>query len=95
MDNKVFLNDIWKELDKDDRFKAIHQVLGYYYYVEVYKYKGIDCVSESADLTKLYQEKAKAPGTVFEMVLHPNGNLNGSWVDREDILLKYRKGENG
>lgn len=24
-----------------------------------------------------------------EMIFHPNGNLNGSWVDDEDILLAY------
>lgn len=23
------------------------------------------------------------------MIFHPNGNLNGSWVDDEDILLAY------
>jgi len=23
------------------------------------------------------------------MVFHPNGNLNGSWDDKEDILLHY------
>lgn len=26
---------------------------------------------------------------IFEMIFHPNGNLNGSWVDNEDILLAY------
>ena len=48
-------------------------------------------VSESANLVKLYEEKSKAPETVFEMVFHPNGNLNGGWVDNEDILLGYEK----
>ena len=48
-------------------------------------------VSESANLVKLYEEKSKSPETVFEMVFHPNGNLNGGWVDNEDILLGYEK----
>lgn len=88
-ENKVKLNDIWKEIDSDKRFTPIRQLLGYYYYVEVYKYLNIDMVSESANLVKLYQQKEAAPDTVFEMIFHPNGNLNGSWEDDEDILLKY------
>ena len=87
--NKVRLNDIWKEIDKDERFSPIRQLLGYYYYVEVYKYRSIDMVSESANLVKLYEQKEVAKDVVFEMVFHPNGNLNGSWVDNEDILLEY------
>ena len=90
-ENKVRLNDIWKEIDNDSRFTPIRQLLGYYYYVEVYKYQNIDMVSESANLVKLYEEKSKSPETVFEMVFHPNGNLNGGWVDNEDILLGYEK----
>lgn len=80
---------IWKCIDKDNRFTPIKQLLGYYYYVEVYKYQGIDMVSESANLVKLYEQKQIANDVVFEMIFHPNGNLNGSWVDNEDILLAY------
>lgn len=46
-------------------------------------------VSESANLVKLYEQKQIANDVVFEMIFHPNGNLNGSWVDDEDILLAY------
>ena len=88
-ENKIRLNDIWKEIDNDKRFTPIRQLLGYYYYVEVYKYQNVDMVSESANLVKLYEQKEKAQDTVFEMIFHPNGNLNGSWDDKEDILLKY------
>ena len=90
-DNKVYLNDIWKNVDGDTRFSPVRNLLGYYYYVEVYKYQNIDMVSESANLVKLYDEKEKHKDIVYEMVFHPNGNLNGSWVDNEDILLKYNK----
>lgn len=89
--NKVKLNDIWRQIDNDKRFTPIRQLLGYYYYVEVYKYQNIDMVSESANLVKLYQQKDAAKDTVFEMVFHPNGNLNGGWEDKEDILLNYNK----
>jgi hypothetical protein len=29
------------------------------------------------------------------MVFHPNGNLNGSWDDKEDILLAYGNNTEG
>ena len=88
IDNKVYLNDIWKVIDNDSRFTPIRNLLGYYYYVEIYKYQNIDMCSEGANLVKLYDEKEKHADVVYEMVFHPNGNLNGSWVDNEDILLK-------
>ena len=90
-ENKVKLNDIWEEFDKEESLVPYKNILGYYYYVEIYNYKNVVCVSESADLTKLYLEKEKHKDIVYEMVFHPNGNLNGSWVDNEDILLEYKK----
>lgn len=89
--NRVDLNKVWEEIDNDPDFTFINQVLGYYYYVEVYKYHNIDMVSESADLKNIAKEKAKANTelpVVYEMVFHPNGTLNGSWREWEDILLK-------
>lgn len=90
-ENKIRLNDIWQDFDKEEALVPYKNILGYYYYVEIYKYKNVICVSESADLNKLYAEKEKHKDIVYEMVFHPNGNLNGSWVDDEDILFKYNK----
>jgi hypothetical protein len=45
--------------------------------------------SEAANLVKLYDEKSRHPDIVYEMVIHPNGNLCGSWVDSEDVLSRY------
>lgn len=87
--NKVRLNDIWKDIDKDSRFKPYKNLLGYYYYVEMYYYNSVVVCSESADLKQQTKEKNKHDDIVYEMVFHPNGNLNGSWVDNEDILMKY------
>lgn len=87
--NKVMLNDVWQDVDKDSRFVPEKNILGYYYYVEIYNYKGVAVCSESADLRVQKQEKDSHKDFVYEMVFHPNGNLNGSWVDSEDILLKY------
>lgn len=87
--NKIKLADIWPKLESDNRFEPIRNLMGYYYYVEVYKYQNVDVCSESANLVKLYSEKERNPNVVYEMVIHPNGNLNGSWVDTEDVLDKY------
>lgn len=80
IENKIKLNDIWEQFDAEPRLVPYKNILGYYYYVEIYNYKNVVCVSESADLTKLYAEKSKKGNEdiVYEMVFHPNGNLNGS-----------------
>jgi molybdenum cofactor biosynthesis enzyme MoaA len=88
-DNRVLLKNIWENIDSDNRFTPIRNLIGYYYYVEVYKFQNIDMCSEAANLVKLYDEKDKHNDIVYEMVLHPNGNLCGSWVDNEDILNPY------
>ena len=90
MKNEVDLNDIWEEVDKDKRFIPFKNILGYYYYVEIYNYNKVVVCSESADLKVLYEEKKRHPDVVYELVFHPNGNLNGSWVDNEDILMEYK-----
>lgn len=90
-DNKIRLNDIWDVLKGDERFSPIRSLIGYYYHVEVFKYQDIDMCSERANLVKLYTEKEKSKDVVFEMVFHPNGNLNGSWVDNEDILIPNKE----
>lgn len=53
----------------------------------------VDMVSESANLVKLYEQKKIASDVVFEMIFHPNGKLNGSWVDNEDVLFDYKNNE--
>lgn len=90
-DNKIKLNNIWEDFAKFPEFERYLNILGYYYYVEIYKYKGMTVASESADLNQLYVEKAKNPDMIYEMVLHDNGNLNGSWVDSMEVLDRYSK----
>jgi hypothetical protein len=65
--------------------------LGYYYYVEIYKYRGVTVASESANMLQQGKEVANHPDRVYEMVFHPNGNLCASWVDKERILDRYVK----
>lgn len=87
--NKVKLYDIWHEFDNCPEFEPYLNILGYYYYVEIYKYFGATVASESADLNLQYRERLRNPKMVYEMVFHNNGNLCGSWIDTEDILMRY------
>ena len=91
VENKVRLNDIWAEIDKYPEFEKYLNILGYYYYVEIYKYKGATVASESANMVQQGIEVGKHQDQVYEMVFHPNGNLCASWVDSERILDRYVK----
>ncbi|MBM3199529.1 radical SAM protein [Candidatus Woesearchaeota archaeon] len=88
----VNLIPLWESLDKDERFSFTTQILGYYYYVEVFKYKNIDMVSEMADLTLIEKEKERSlkktngVPVIYELVFHPNGNLCGSWREWKEII---------
>lgn len=85
--NKVDLNDIWEEMKFYPEIKPYLNLVGYYYYVEIYKYNGCTIASESANLEQQYTEKKKNSDMIYEMVFHTNGVLAGSWVPTEDILI--------
>lgn len=89
--NKIKLYDIWHQFKDYPEFIPYLNILGYYYYVEIYKYLGMTVASESADLNIQNREKANNPNVVYEMVFHNNGNLCGSWIDKEEILDAYKK----
>lgn len=88
--NKVYLNDIWEAMEQVPDFEPYMNLLGYYYYVEIYHYFGATVASESANLNQQYAEKSKHPDTVYEMIFHNNGNLCGSWVEDEEVLDEYK-----
>lgn len=94
VDNKVRLNDIWANIDNYPEFEKYLNILGYYYYVEIYKYRGVTVASESANMLQQGKEVANHQDRVYEMVFHPNGNLCASWVDSERILDRYVKQQN-
>lgn len=89
--NKIRLNDIWHDFEKYPDFIPYLNILGYYYYVEIYKYHGLTVASESANLVQQTLEKNNNPDVIYEMVFHDNGNLNASWIDNQEILDKYDK----
>ncbi|MHA1299697.1 MAG: radical SAM protein [Candidatus Helarchaeota archaeon] len=75
-------------------FQFIKQVMGYYYYVEVFHYKkpgqnGIDVIFEEADLTYIEIQKQKnlENPIIYELIFHPNGKLCSSWQPWDGIIL--------
>ena len=90
-ENKIKLYDIWHDFEKFPEFKPYLNVLGYYYYVEIYKYNDITIASESADLNLQDRQKQRDEDIVYEMVFHNNGNLCAGWLDDMEILDAYKK----
>jgi cyclic pyranopterin phosphate synthase len=83
-EQELDLMDFWPLMDANPDFTLYHQVLGYYYYVEVRKYHDLNVVSEAADLRiitsqlEVFKEKFNSH-TAFEQVFHPNGNVCAGW----------------
>lgn len=88
-ENKIKLYDIWHDFEKYPEFIPYLNILGYYYYVEIYKYHEMTVASETADLNIQNREMEAHKDVVYEMVFHNNGNLCAGWIDTEDILDKY------
>ena len=61
--NKVKLYDIWDQFSKYPEFVPYLNLLGYYYYVEIYKYLDMTIASESADLKIQDREKSNLTPT--------------------------------
>ena len=75
------------------RFELTRQVLGYYYYVEVYRFAGprgpMDVCFEGANLATLEARKQR-PGdedVVHELIFHPNARLCSTWQPWDGVLL--------
>jgi cyclic pyranopterin phosphate synthase len=63
--------------------------MGYYYYVEVWRYGAVDVVFEEADLAQLEQVKLRDRQTIHELVFHPNACFHlaamGRCIGSDDI----------
>ncbi len=84
--HRVSLMPLLDNLSDHQGFSFVKQIMGYYYYVEVWKYKGIDVVFEAADLARLEQTKSLYPGVIFELVYHPNGKLASTWQPYDGVI---------
>lgn len=80
------LEPILDALSADPRFAFQRQIVGYYYYVEVFRFEDIDVVFEEADLARLEDTKRSQPGIVHELIYHPNARLASTWQPWDGVL---------
>ncbi len=77
--HRTMLEPLLERVSVDERFRFVRQIVGYYYYVEAWRYRAIDVVFEEADLAQLEAAKKASPGLVHELVFHPNARLCSTW----------------
>lgn len=94
-ERRVALEPLLDAVSADGRFAFVRQILGYYYYVEVWRCGGLDVVFEEADLARLEATKRADPDTVHELVFHPNGRLASTWQPWDGVLGPGRIAEFG
>ncbi len=80
------LEPLLDAISADPAFTFQRQIVGYYYYVEVWRYRGVDVVFEEADLGQLERTKRSMPGIVHELVFHPDAHLSSTWQPWEGVL---------
>ncbi len=80
------LTPILQQISAHSEFYFQRQVMGYYYYVEVWKYAGMDVVFEEAELAHLEAEKRRDPALIHELIFHPNAKLCSTWQPWDGIL---------
>ena len=83
---RVLLEPLLDALSAESRFRFQKQIVGYYYYVEVWRYGGMDVVFEEADLARLEASKRAEPGLIQELVFHPNSLLASTWQPWDGVL---------
>lgn len=83
---RVMLEPLLNQLDATPGFEFVRQVMGYYYYVEVWKVGGLDVVFEEADLARLEQSKRQHPERIHELIFHPHASLCSTWQPWDGVL---------
>jgi MoaA/NifB/PqqE/SkfB family radical SAM enzyme len=83
---RVLLEPLLGEISDHPQFEFVKQVMGYYYYVEIYHYQGMDVVFEEADLAQLEATKRRQPHVIHELVFHPSALLAYTWQPWDGIL---------
>lgn len=80
------LEPLLDQITNDPEFSFTKQIVGYYYYVEVWRFRGIDVVFEEADLAQLERSKHSMPGVIHELIFHPNAKLASTWQPWDGVL---------
>lgn len=83
---RVRLEPLLDALDAAPDFSFTKQIVGYYYYVEVWRHAGIDVVFEEADLAQLERCKRRDPELIHELIFHPNAKLCSTWQPWDGVL---------
>ncbi|MBL8695706.1 MAG: radical SAM protein [Planctomycetes bacterium] len=84
--HRVALDPILTEISRHSGFGFRKQITGYYYYVEVWRHRGVDVVFEEADLAQLEAEKRAHPEVIHELIFHPNAKLASTWQPWDGVL---------
>lgn len=87
--HRVRLEPLLDALDSEPGFAFTRQIVGYYYYVEVWRARGLDVVFEEADLAQLESVRRRDPETIHELVFHPNARLASTWQPWDGLLDIY------
>lgn len=84
---RVRLAPILAQISEHPDWTFQRQIVGYYYYVEVWRHRGsgIDVVFEEADLAQLERTKQK-DAVIHELVFHPNARLASTWQPWDGVL---------
>lgn len=85
-EERVALEPLLDQITGDPRFTLTRQIMGYYYYVEVWRHGAMDVVFEEADLAQLERVKRRDPGTIHELIFHPSATLNSTWQPWDGVL---------
>ncbi len=83
---RVMLEGILDRIGDDARFEFQRQIVGYYYYVEVWRSSGVDIVFEEADLAQLERTRRADSKPIHELVFHPNATLASTWQPWDGVL---------
>lgn len=83
---RVAMTPLLAQLAQCAEFTFQRQVMGYYYYVEVWRYRHIDAVFEGADLAQLERARSAMPGVIQELIFHPNAQLASTWQPWDGVL---------
>lgn len=83
---RALLQPILDALGGTSGFEFQKQIVGYYYYVEVWRYRGMDVVFEEANLAQLEAVKREQPGIIHELIFHPDANLASTWQPWDGVI---------
>lgn len=83
---RALLEPILEALGTTAGFEFQRQIVGYYYYVEVWRYQGIDVVFEEANLAQLERVKRAQPEVIHELIFHPDANLASTWQPWDGVI---------